>query len=173
MNLDCLQISQNKTTAKGGAMVRSLIPFIPPFFREGWAGGFRKYQKHQSDFLMQLQKCPIIFRKFCTWWPNFVTRKIWVSISYWHQKRRKRICQTVVILWNSRSQSPLFRHPLRVPLHPLWKTKGGRREWWRKEWALWSKRCYSPAAFSTLATITTRTLLLLPPFEAFFLVVFQ
>ena len=31
MNLDCLQISQNKTTVKGGAMVRSLIPFIPTF----------------------------------------------------------------------------------------------------------------------------------------------
>ena len=40
MNLDCLQISQNKTTAKGGAMVRSLIPFIPPFFFGGWARVF-------------------------------------------------------------------------------------------------------------------------------------
>ena len=94
--------------------------------------GFWRYQKHQSDFLMQLQKRPIIFRKFCTWWPNFVTRKIWVSISYWHQKRRKRNCQTVVILWNSRSQSPLFRHPLRVPLHPLWKTKGGEKRMMKK-----------------------------------------
>ena len=80
MNLDCLQISQNKTTTKGGAMGKVINPLHSSFFPQGWAGGGLQVpqdfnQNSQCNCRNPSRKCPIIFWKFCTFMTSFLTEK--------------------------------------------------------------------------------------------------